>query len=77
MKEKKYNIIEGILKEDNVVMAINNNIETVLDYIPEIKYMNGYKEKDSNLDLWNHTLLTLFNSERYRSKISIIITRYR
>ena len=48
MKEKKYNIIEGILKEDNVVMAINNNIETVLDYIPEIKYMNGYKEKDSN-----------------------------
>lgn len=63
MKEKKYSIIERILKDDNVVMAINNNIETVLDYIPEIKHMKGYKEKDSNLDLWNHTLLTLFNSD--------------
>ena len=63
--ERDYDFLERILKDDNVVMAINNNMEKIEFYIPEIKHMKNFNQKDpeQHLDLWNHTLLSLYNSE--------------
>lgn len=57
--------LEKLLTRDNVVEGINTNIDTILFYIPEINYMIGFDQKHPhhNYDLWNHTLLTLYNAE--------------
>lgn len=57
--------LEGLLTSNNVVANINTNINTLLFFIPEIKYMMNFDQKHPchNYDLWNHTLLTLYNAE--------------
>ena len=57
--------LSEILMRENVVASINQNIDKLLYFIPELKCMMGFQEKESNynLDLWNRTLLSLFNSE--------------
>lgn len=56
-------VLEKILMADNVVVAINQNIDMLLEEVPELKYVINYKRKGrENLDLWNLTLLSLYNS---------------
>lgn len=57
--------LNELLTKDNVVANINTNINTLLFFIPEIKYMMNFDQKHPchNYDLWNHTLLTLYNAE--------------
>lgn len=57
--------LEELLTRDNVVEGINTNINILLFFIPEINCMMKFNQKDpsQNYDLWNHTLLTLYNAE--------------
>ena len=55
-----------ILLSDDVVESINNNIDYLLDLIPELKKSIGFDHKHPHhhLDVWNHTLLALSLSEK-------------
>lgn len=55
-----------ILMSDNVVLEINNNLEYILNLIPEIKPMVGFDHKHPhhNLDVFNHTLYALSLSKK-------------
>ena len=57
--------LRSILLSDNVVESISENIDYLLQIIPEIKYMIGFEHKHPHhhLDVWNHTLLALSLSE--------------
>lgn len=56
-KDKLYNI----LLSDDVVTAINDNLDVVLNLIPELKKIIGFDHRHPHhhLDVWNHTLLAL------------------
>ena len=58
-------ILEEILTNDDVVESINDNLDYILDLIPEIKNMIGFEHKHPHhhLDVWNHTLYALSLSE--------------
>lgn len=53
--------IKEILLSENVVSSINNNLDYLLNIIPEIRFMIGFEHKHPHhhLDVWNHTLLAL------------------
>ena len=55
-----------ILMADNIVESINENLDYLLQIIPEIKYMIGFDHKHPHhhLDVWKHTLLALSNSQQ-------------
>lgn len=57
--------IDELLMGDNIISKINQNMDTLLYYIPEIRSMIGFDQKHPhhNYDLWNHTLLALYNAE--------------
>lgn len=61
-KDKLYNI----LLSDDVVTAINDNLDVVLNLIPELKKIIGFDHRHPHhhLDVWNHTLLALSYSQR-------------
>ena len=50
--------LKDILLSDDVVSSINNNLDYLLNIIPEIKPMMGFNHKH-HLDVWDHTLLAL------------------
>lgn len=54
----------SILTAENIVDSINENIDYLIELIPEIKYMIGFEHKHPHhhLDVWNHTLLALSQS---------------
>ena len=56
-KETLYNI----LMNDNVVSSIENNLEIILNLIPELKDTIGFDHRHPHhhLDVWNHTLCAL------------------
>ena len=55
--------IEEILTDNNVSEAVNENIEELVELIPEIKNMIGFEHKHPHhhLDVWQHTLEVLKN----------------
>lgn len=57
--------LEELLNNTNIVMTINQNMDTLLCYIPEIEKMIGFDQKHPHhhYDLWNHTLLALYYSD--------------
>lgn len=57
--------IQDLLTSDNIVDSINNNIDELLQVIPELRDMIGFEHKHPHhhLDVWNHTLLALSLSE--------------
>lgn len=60
------NELYDILISDDVVKSINDNLDIVLDLIPEIKDMIDFPQNHPHhhLDVWNHTLLALENSPK-------------
>ena len=59
-------MLYDILLAEDVVLAIKNNTDYLLDIIPELKYMMGFDHKHPHhhLDVWNHTLYALSLSKR-------------
>ena len=59
-------MLYDILLAEDVVPAIKNNTDYLLDIIPELKYMMGFDHKHPHhhLDVWNHTLYALSLSKR-------------
>lgn len=55
------NLLKEILMSDDIVFSINNNLEKLLNLIPELKDMIGFEHNHPHhhLDVWNHTLLSL------------------
>ncbi len=58
--------LHEILLSDDVVKSINENMNYLLQTIPEIKSSIGFSQNHPHhhLDVWNHTLLALSLSER-------------
>lgn len=57
----------NILMSDDVILEINNNLEYILNIIPEIKPMIGFDHKHPHhhhLDVFNHTLYALSLSKK-------------
>ena len=56
----------SILMSDDVILEINNNLEYILNIIPEIKPMIGFDHKHPHhyLDVFNHTLYALSLSKK-------------
>ena len=61
-KEKIY----SILMDDDIIRSINNNLDILLNLIPELKDMIGFEHNHPHhhLDVWNHTLLALSHSPK-------------
>lgn len=61
-KEKIYNI----LMNDDIITSINNNLDILLNLIPELKDIVGFEHNHPHhhLDVWNHTLLALSHSPK-------------
>ena len=58
--------LERILLSDNVKESINNNVDRLLEIIPEIRHIVGFPHNHPHhhLDVWNHTLLALSLSDK-------------
>ena len=58
--------LEKILLEDDVRSSINQNLDYLVEIIPEIKYMFNFEQHHPHhhLDVWNHTLLALSLSKK-------------
>ena len=58
-------VIQKILMSDDVIQSINDNIDILLQIIPELNDMIGFAHNHPHhhLDVWNHTLLALSLSE--------------
>lgn len=54
-------ILKSILMVDDVIDSINDNLDIVLDLIPELRDTIGFDHKHPHhhLDVWNHTMLAL------------------
>ena len=53
--------IQELLLADNIVESIHNNMDYLLQIIPEINYCIGFEHNHPHhhLDVWEHTLLAL------------------
>jgi tRNA nucleotidyltransferase (CCA-adding enzyme) len=68
--------LDSILLSDDIVGAINENIDYLKNIIPEIKYMIGFEHKHPHhhLDVWEHTLLALSLSKKdYDIRLSLLL----
>ena len=56
----------NILMSDDVILEINNNLEYILNIIPEIKPMIEFDHKHPHhhLDVFNHTLYAISLSKK-------------
>lgn len=70
------NELYNILLSDDVVSTINNNLEMLLDIIPELKDIIGFEHKHPHhhLDVWNHTLLALsYSSKEFELRLVLLL----
>ena len=70
------NDLEIILLQDDVVSSIKNNIDYLLELIPEIKEIIGFDHKHPHhhLNVWDHTLLSLSLSENdFDVRLSVLL----
>ena len=60
------NMLYDILLSDDVVFSINNNIDYLLEIIPELNSIIDFPHNNPqhHLDVWNHTLLALSLSKK-------------
>lgn len=65
MENEQIKIIKRILTNEDILNSINDNINILLEFIPEIRYMIGFEHNHPHhhLDVWNHTLYALSLSE--------------
>lgn len=66
----------SILTSDNVSEVIEDNLEYLLEIIPEISYMIGFEHKHPHhhLDVWQHTLYALSMSENdFEIRLSLLL----
>jgi len=58
---------ESILISKDIIKSINDNIDFLLNFIPELRDMIDFPHNHPHhhLDVWNHTLLALSLSENY------------
>lgn len=61
MNNKKIDKLYDILISNDVIESINNNLDDLINIIPEIKYMFNFSHKHPHhhLDVWEHTLFAL------------------
>lgn len=72
----KKDILYNILIQNNVIGAINENLDVLLDLIPEIKDMMGFSHNHPHhhLDVWNHTLLALsYSSNDFTVRVVLLL----
>lgn len=65
-----------ILTSKDVVLSIKENLDYILEIIPEIKYMIEFEHKNPHhhLDVWNHTLYALSLSENdFEIRLSLLL----
>lgn len=68
--------LNDILTSKDVTNSINNNLEYLLQLIPEIKNMIGFDHMHPHhhLDVWNHTLLALSKSDdNFDIRLSLLL----
>ena len=68
--------IEEILTNEDVVSSINNNLDYLVEQIPELKYMFNFPHNHPHhhLDVWNHTLLALSHSTNdYKVRLALLL----
>ena len=68
--------LEKILLSDDVVKTINDNLDYLVEIIPEIKYMFNFEQHHPHhhLDVWNHTLLALSMSKKdFDVRLSLLL----
>lgn len=58
--------LREILLSDDIIESLESNLDIILDYIPEVRFMIGFDQKhpDHHLDVWRHTLYALSMSEK-------------
>lgn len=56
-----------ILMNNDITKSINDNMQFLLEIIPELKHMIGFEHKHPHhhLDVWEHTLYAISLSENY------------
>ena len=74
MDNKK--ILEIILNNDDVVKSIRNNMQQLIEIIPEICDMIGFEHKHPHhhLDVWEHTLYALsFSPNNFEIRLALLL----
>ena len=75
MEEKRDKLYE-ILMETDVVSSIRNDLEELIEIIPEIKYMIGFPHNHPHhhLDVFEHTLLALsFTDFDFEQRLCLLL----
>ncbi len=70
------NKLEEILLSEDIVKSINDNIDYLIDIIPEIRFMIAFEHKHPHhhLDVWNHTLLALsLSSNNFDIRLTLLL----
>ena len=59
-------VLKEILLSDDVKLSVNQNLDYLVEIIPELKCMFGFEQHHPHhhLDVWNHTLLALSLSKK-------------
>lgn len=68
--------IYNILMSDNIKESIDNNLDELINLIPEIKNMIGFlhKHPHHHLDVWEHTLYALsLSSKDFDLRLSLLL----
>lgn len=68
--------LEKILLDENILKSINENVEYLLELIPELKDTIGFEHNHPHhhLDVWSHTLLAISLSEQnFEIRLSLLL----